>query len=91
MDPTQLKRMKDQMDAEHQAQQLLTGALQSSMNSPHTVEQLFVFAVGYVPNEAGGVLSVAMPNGKRFDLMLDPQTKLALVKGMTESNGHGDA
>lgn len=85
MNPEHLRAVKDRIDQEQRAQQLLQAALESTMTNPHTVEQLFTFAVGYVPNDQGGVLSIAMPSGRRLDLMLDTGTRHAILAGMNNN------
>lgn len=87
MDPQQIRRMKDQMDREQAAEQLLAGALNSAMSNPHTVEQIYTFGVAYTSNNDGGILSIATPAGRRIDLHLDPGVAETISAAINGGNG----
>ena len=89
MEPTQLARLKKEMDERAASEQMLAAALNATMANPHTVEQIHTFGFGYFPDENGGTISIATPSGRRVDLIMDKGTKRALLLAL-QGNGHDD-
>jgi hypothetical protein len=78
-----IKRSHQKEQAEHQAQQMLSAALQSSLTDPFTITQHKVALLEFTPLDPDGstMLHVALPQAQRIDVILNPsQLDYAIAK-----------